>query len=115
MYENDVDAADTVTFQTVKDITKSGKTKTKKVKIALYPQEPQPQSSPTAGPSHNQDGYFPNDVEMPNDVPISQPKLQKVWIWTNIILLNAINNYTKHKRTIYCNLWKGLMIYWKPY
>jgi hypothetical protein len=81
LLETDVDAADAVTFEDVTTISKGGRATTKRVKVALYPQEEIPQI-PDAGPSSEPLDAFANNMDMGEPVfdeaPFAAPPRRKV-------------------------------------
>jgi len=79
MLETDVDAAEIVTFETETYTTKGGGTKTKRIKVALNPQNV---PAGDAGPSSQPVDSVSNDMDMlepgPDAVPCAEPKKRKV-------------------------------------
>jgi len=77
MHEDDPDAAEFVTYRNETVINKTGKKQTKKVKVPLFLQASGSGQTPTASASQIPEDYVPN-VDMPEDVPMVDPKPQKV-------------------------------------
>jgi hypothetical protein len=82
MLDTDADAAEIVTFETETYTTKGGRTKTKRIKVALNPQNvPAGPSNDEAGPSSQPVDSVSNDMDMepgPDAVPCAEPKERKV-------------------------------------
>ena len=118
MYEGDVDAAECVTFETETYTTRTGKQKTRKIKVplSLPGTEPRNEATPGAGPPQNSDHYVPHDVEMTDNATNTHPKPKKVRILRHRIPINIINTPANRPRGITSySLWTALTICWKPY
>ena len=118
MYEDDADAAECITFETETYTTRTGKQKMRQIKVPVHLAETEPQrpgQTPGAGPSHTSGHYFPNDVEMTDDVPVADPKPRKVSIRTHRIPMSVIKRGNRPRGITYYNLWTALTVYWKPY
>jgi hypothetical protein len=91
MHEDDADAAEFVTHRNETFTNKAGKKRSKKVKIPLFPQASGSGQTPTASASQIPEDYVPNDVDMPEDVPMVGPKPRKVSIDWCQVPRNIIN------------------------
>lgn len=79
MYENDVDAAEFVTFEDVTVTTRAGNTMTKRVKVALDQQESQSGQIPIVGSSHPTPAdCFEDGIAEADQVPMVPSKPRKV-------------------------------------
>lgn len=81
MYENDVDAAEFVTFEDVTVTSRRGKTTTKRVKVAVDMEDadlgqipPAPDNDIPPAP----DNDIPHGLDVADEVPIMPPKPRKV-------------------------------------
>jgi hypothetical protein len=95
MLDTDVDAADAVTFENVTVISKGGRATTKRVKVALDPEEI-PQTS-EAGRSSEPLDTFPNNMEMVEPVldeaPFAEPTRRKVRSRAPSCLASSLNGF----------------------
>ena len=118
MYEDDADAAECITFETETYTTRTGKQKTRQIKVPLHlpgTEPQQPGRTPGAGPSKTSGHYVPNDVEMTDDVPVADPKPKKVSRWRHRVPLNVIKPGNRLRGITYYNLWTALTVFWKLY
>jgi hypothetical protein len=78
MYENDVDAAQCVTFEDVTVTSRAGNTTTKRVKVAVDLKEPDSGTVPVVGTSHPTNDHIPGGLGDEDQVPIMPSKPRKV-------------------------------------
>jgi len=80
LLEDDIDAAEAVTFQNITVTSKGGRTQTKRVKVDLNPRAHE--ATPPAEQSQEPQGPLANDIEMgelmPDAVPVQEPRHRKV-------------------------------------
>ena len=79
MYENNVDAAQFVTFEEVVVNSRAGNTMTKRVKVAVNLEQSDLANIPGAGKSHPKNDHIPeSSVDGAGYVPVVTSKPQKV-------------------------------------
>ena len=79
MYENDVDAAQFVTFEEVVVNSRVGNTATKRVKVAVNLEKSDSENIPGAGKSHPTNDHIPeSSVDGADHVPVVTSKPGKV-------------------------------------
>jgi hypothetical protein len=76
MVEDDIDAAEIVTFRNVTVTSSSGSTQTKRVMVELFPRVEQEVAPPAQSPEPEQS--FATDIDMGDAMPDSVPRHRKV-------------------------------------
>ena len=115
MYKNDVDTAQFVRFEDVQVTRRSGKTTTKRLKVAVDVEKAESgewsKIEGVQSMSHQLEEYVANGLDFTNEMPI----LAKPWKvkWSVKMTRDRIDRFIRLKKTIYYNLWKGWMVCWK--